>query len=279
MALASSPLLAAEPLQPSELLPPPKLVPPQRGEEVAPSLRKELLDRSGELPPAPTVAPPLPEATPAQAAPPAEAVLRPGESVTLRIRQVLPADGLSPGERLLNSRASVRAGDHFLAEIVKPACVPPALIGGTVTKAVRPGWFGRPGYVTLQLSQIVETVDGQARLLPWQVDLADRGATAQMRRALITALFGLEGAIVGASIGAQNPNSPSSGVAIAGGAGGGLLLGLGYASFQRGRDADLEPGDTFDIVVGTMAYQPLPQDLQTILYPAGDPSQKKKKTK
>jgi hypothetical protein len=204
-------------------------------------------------------------------------VLRPGEAVTLRIRQVLPADGLSPGERLLNSRAAVRAGDHFLAEIIKPACAPPALIGGSVAKEVRPGWFGRPGYVTLELSQIVETVDGQARFVPWQVDLADRGATSRTRRALTTALLGLEGAIVGASIGAQNPNSPSSGAAVAGGAGVGLLLGVGYASFQRGREASLEPGDTFDIVVGAMSYRPLPQDLQTILYPAGDPGQPPKK--
>src|SRR5579871_6037558 len=96
----------------------------------------------------------------------ADAVLRQGEAVTLRIRQVFPADGLSPGERLLNSRAPVQAGDRFVAEIVKPVCNPPALVGGVVSKETRPGWFGRPGYVTLQMSQIVETVDGQARLLP-----------------------------------------------------------------------------------------------------------------
>jgi hypothetical protein len=235
--------------------------------------------RSGPLPPSPSVAPPLPASPNVPAPPPVEAVLRPGEAMTLRIRQVLPHDGLSPGERLLNSRNPILPGDRFLAEVVQPPCHPPVLVGGTVTKVVRPGWFGRPGYVTLQLSQIVETVDGQSQLLPWQLDLADRSTTTQMRRALITALFGLEGAILGASIAVQNPNNPAVGAAVAGGAGGGLLLGLGYASFQRGLEASLEPGDTFRIVVGTMSYQPIPRDLQTILYPAADPSKRKGKGK
>ena len=75
------------------------------------------------------------------------------------------------------------------------------------------------------------------------------------------------------------PNSPASAVAVAGGAGVGLLLGLGYASFQRGQEASLEPGDTFHVVVGTMSYQPVPRDLQTILYPAADPTSRKGKHK
>jgi hypothetical protein len=274
-ALGLTPSLAAQPPQRGELLPPPKAVPSQRGEEIPPPSHEEMPKRSGELPPAPSVAPPVAAAPTVPAPPPVEAVLRAGEALTLRIRQVQPADGLSPGERLLNSRHPIQAGDHFLAEIVEPLCTPPVLVGGTVTKVVRPGWFGRPGYVTLQLSQIVESVDGASRLLPWQLDLPDRRTTTQMRRALITALFGLEGAILGASIAVQNPNNPAVGAAVAGVAGGGLLLGLGYASFQRGLEASLEPGDTFHIVVGTMSYHPLPRDLQTILYPAADPSKHK----
>lgn len=246
-----------------------------QNQEVLPTPRKERRIQSRELPPAPPVAPPLPATPIVPARPPVEAVLRPGEAMTLRIRQMLPPDGLSPGERLLNSRSPILPGDRFLAEVIQPPCDPPVLVGGAVTKVTPPGWFGKPGYVTLQLSQLVETVNGDSRLLPWHIDTSDRRVSTQTRRALLSALFGLEGAIIGASIGFQNPNNPAVGAAVAGGAGGGLLLGLGYASFQRGLEASLEPGDTFRIVVGTMSYHPVPRDLQTILYPAADPSKLK----
>ena len=118
-------------------------------------------------------------------------------------------------------------------------------------------------------------MDGQARLLPWQIDLADRSHTTQMRRALLTALFGLEGVGLGAGIGAQTGVSPHKLVPVASGAGAGLLLGLAYASLQRGLEASLEPGDTFHLVIGTLSYQPVPRDLQTILYPAADPAPSK----
>lgn len=206
---------------------------------------------------------------------PVDAVLRPGEAVTLRIRQVLPADGFSPGERLLNSRNTVVPGDHFLAEIVRPPGNPPALIGGTVTKLVRPGWFGRPGYLTLQLSQLVETPDGPARPILWQFDMTDHRVSAQMRRAWLTTLLGLEGVGLGAVIGAQM-DVPNKLAPVAGGAGVGLLLGMGYASFQRGQDANLEPGDTFRVVPGTMSYQPVSKNLETILYPPVDPNKRKR---
>jgi hypothetical protein len=201
-------------------------------------------------------------------------MLRPGQAVTLRIRQVLPPDGFSPAERLLNSRHPIEPGDHFLAEVVEPPCHPPALVGGTVTKVAAPGWFGRPGYVTLQLSQLVEAVNGEARVLPWQIDLDDRRTTAKIRRALLTALLGLEGVGLGASIGAQT-QGPHRLAEVAAGGGAGLLLGLGYASLMRGVEANLEPGDTFRLVIGTLSYQPVPRDLQTILYPAGDPGKQK----
>ncbi|HZV06263.1 MAG TPA: hypothetical protein VE999_14385 [Gemmataceae bacterium] len=205
----------------------------------------------------------------------ADAVLRQGEAITLRIRQVLPADGLSPGERLLNSRQPIQPGDRFLAEIIDPPCSPPALVGGSVTGTTPPGWFGRPGSVTLQLSQLVERVDGQTRLLPWQIDLADRRLSTQARRILLTALFGLEGAGLGAVIGAQTGVTPKKILPVSAGAGVGLILGLGYASFQRGREPILEPGDTFRLIVGTTSCQPLPRDLQTILYPAASPNRRK----
>jgi hypothetical protein len=259
-------LLALGPLRASQ---------PQAVEQLPPPREEETLMRSKELPPAPSVAPRLPGDPAVPAPPPPEAVLRPGEAITLRIRQVLPADGLSPGERLLNNRQPIQPGDHFLAEVVVPACTPSALVGGSVTGTTPPGWFGRPGSVTLQLSQLVETGDGQTRLLPWQIDLADRRVSTQARRILLTALFGLEGAGVGAIIGAQTGVSPKKILPVSVGAGAGLLLGLGYASFQRGREPNLEPGDTFRLVVGTTSCQPLPLDLQTMLYPAVDAAKRK----
>ena len=39
-----------------------------------------------------------------------EALLRPGQVVTLRIRQVIPRDGLSPGDRVLNGLPTHRPG-------------------------------------------------------------------------------------------------------------------------------------------------------------------------
>src|SRR5262249_44839373 len=138
-----------------------------------------------------------------------------------------------------------------------------------------PGWFGRPGYVTLQLSQLLEAVDGPARLVPWQLDLEDRRTTTKMRRALLTALLGLEGVGLGASIGAPTPG-PHRLAEVAAGGGAGLLLGLGYASFMRGVEASLEPGDTFHLVIGTLSYRPVPRNLQTILYPAGDPGRQER---
>ncbi len=45
--------------------------------------------------------------------------LRPGETVTLRIRQVIPCDGLTSGERLLNGRPAIAPGDRVVAEEVR----------------------------------------------------------------------------------------------------------------------------------------------------------------
>ena len=66
---------------------------------------------------------------------------------------------------------------------------------------------------------------------------------------------------------------------IGGSAGVGLLLGVGYASFQKSQEPALDSGDTFRVVVGTTSYQPIPQDLPTMLYPAADPSGRKGKDK
>ena len=92
--------------------------------------------------------------------------------------------------------------------------------------------------------------------------------------------MGLGGASVGASLGAQllGPASANP-VMVTGGAGIGLILGLGYASFQRGVEANLEQGDTFEVVVGTTSYRPVPRTALTTLFPAPDPSKGKAKGK
>jgi hypothetical protein len=243
-------------------------------EEKIPLPREEPPARSSSLPPAPAVAPPLTAAPTGPVPRQAPVLLHVGEKVMLRVCQMLPADGLSAGERLLNSRMPLQPGDRFLAEVIAPLPPHPVLVGGTVTNITRPGWFGRPGYVTLQMSQLVQTIEGQTAPVPWQLDLADRRFATRMRRVLLTALFGAEGIGAGASVGAQM-SSGNMGF-IGGGMGIGLLVGLGYASFQRGTEASLEPGDTFEIAVGSMNYRPVSREWQTILYPAVDPTSRRR---
>ena len=55
-----------------------------------------------------------------------------------------------------------------------------------------------------------------------------------------------------------------------------LLKGIGYASLMPGREASLEPGDTFGITVGTLSYRPLAPSPPLSLYPAPDPSKRTK---
>jgi len=251
--------------------------PPSSREEMLPPPRPEASIPPQKLPQAPSVLPPL-QAAPTAPVPHVEPVLlRGGDRVTLRISQVLPADHLSPGERLLNSRPPLQPGDRFLAEVIEPLPPYPVLVGGMVTTITKPGWFGRPGYLTFQMTQLVQTVEGQSGLVPWQLDLADRRLASRMRRALITTLLGMEGIGEGASVGSQF--IPGNMAFIGGGMGIGLLVGLGYASFQRGSEANLEPGDTFQIVVGSTRYRPVSREGQTLLYPAADANRGRGKKK
>jgi hypothetical protein len=208
-------------------------------------------------------------------APPAgkEALLRPGQVVTLRIRQVIPRDGLSPGDRVLNGRPTLLAGDRVLAEVIAPGSHPPALVGGTVAHVAPPRRFGKPGKVTLELGQLVTRNAGQSVLVPWAFDLEDRRFNVKMRRKVLLALFAAEGAGVGASIGSElgGGNNPFF---IGGGAGVGLISGIGYASLMPGHEATLEPGDTFRVEVGSLSYRPLPQSPPLPLYPAEDAARK-----
>ncbi len=69
------------------------------------------------------IAPLAPEPPPAVSK---TALLRPGETVTLRVRQVIPVDGLNPGERLLSGRPAIMPGDRVVAEDVRPGAPPRA---------------------------------------------------------------------------------------------------------------------------------------------------------
>ena len=120
----------------------------------------------GASPPRPVQAQPPMAASSEPAERPPLATLRPGTAVKVRIRQVFPCDGLSPGERLLNGRQPIQPGDRFLAEVINPASIPPPLVGGTIVKVTPPGRFGRPGRLTLQMTQLVENSDGTSRTDP-----------------------------------------------------------------------------------------------------------------
>ena len=243
--------------------------------EALPSLSSPLPLPTGEqslvpraLPPGPEVAPPL-EAVSTAPVPRAEPiVLRTGLVVTLRVCQVFTVDGLTPGERLLNSRPAIQRGDCFLAEVIEPCPPYPILVGGTITEITPPRRFGHPGYVSIQMVQLVQTAQGGTGWTPWRMDLTDRRFATKMRRVLLTTLLGLEGAGMGASIGAQF--SSGNMAFIGAGMGIGALVGFGYASFMRGTEANFEPGDTIEITVGSTRFRPVPREWQTILYPAVD---------
>ena len=217
------------------------------------------------------IAPLAPEPPPAASS---TALLRPGETVTLRVRQVIPCDGLAAGERLLSGRPPIAKGDRVLAEVVQPGTHPPALIGGTIVQIDPPRRFAKPGRVTLELGQLVQVAPGRSELVPWIFDLEDRRFNVQMRRRLMLALFAAEGGGIGASLGAQA--GPANPAYIGLGAGVGLLTGIGYASLMPGREANLEPGDTFQITVGTLSYRPVAPSPPLSLHPAPDPSKRPK---
>src|SRR5262249_55999884 len=64
------------------------------------------------------IAPLAPEPPPAASE---TARLRPGETVTLRVRQVIPCDGLTPGERLLSGRPAIMPAHPLVAHDAPPA--------------------------------------------------------------------------------------------------------------------------------------------------------------
>jgi hypothetical protein len=200
--------------------------------------------------------------------------LRAGDTVTLRVRQVIPCDGLTPGERLLSGRPAIVPGDRVVAEDVRPGVRPAALVGGTIVHIAPPRRFAKPSRITLELGQLVQPGPGGSELVPWIFDLEDKRFNIQMRRRLMLALFAAEGAGIGASLGAQA--GPSNPAYLGLGAGVGLLTGIGYASLMPGRETSLEPGDTFKITVGTLSYRSVATSPPLSLHPAPDPAKRAK---
>lgn len=204
-----------------------------------------------------------------------ESVLVPNQTVRLKVRQIIPKDGLSPGERLLNSLPPIQPGDKFLAEVVelRPEGVPPAIVGGTIVQIDAPSYFRKHGKMKIELSQLVNSEDHEVS--PFRIQMEDNRFTTRMRRNLLNTLFILEGAGIGASIGTQYTQGNIGIIGI--GAGAGLILGLGYAGFQKGSEASLDPGDVFELQIGSLQYRPITQTTETLVYPAANPSKKKNK--
>ncbi|MEO6807720.1 MAG: hypothetical protein ABI353_01225, partial [Isosphaeraceae bacterium] len=80
--------------------------------------RAESLGRSDKLPPGPEVAKALSAVPTAPIPKVPPLLLKSGLAVTVRICQILPKDGFSAGERLLNGRPPIQPGDCFLAEVI-----------------------------------------------------------------------------------------------------------------------------------------------------------------
>jgi hypothetical protein len=218
--------------------------------------------------------PPLPAPPPA-ANPVVETTLATGSKALIRIRQVIPADGLSRGERLLNGIAPMQPGDVFTAELVEPACHPPLIVAGCVESVTPPRRFARPGKVSVKIAWPLDPTGehpGQ-----WTFNVEDQRFTSAQRRRAITSLLVLEGAILGASIGTTLDRSKTA-VTLAG-VGVGLLIGVAYASLQPGQAASLEPGDTLSVIVGTTAAKKLPPEAPLTVFPAHEPEESRHRRK
>ncbi len=197
--------------------------------------------------------------------------LLPGDGKkNLLIRQTVPHDGLSPGDRLLNSQADLQVGDRFLAELRVPGAGEgphSGMIGGEVEKIQPPGRFGRNGYLQLRLSQLVRR-DEEAVLVPWTFETGDLAKYPRLRRAMINALFMGEGAGIGLGLASQFSFSGANPLFLGIGGGVGLLVGIGVASLRRGVAARLEPGDRFDVDIGSCRCRALPRGSEIAIYPA-----------
>lgn len=197
--------------------------------------------------------------------------LAPAAKVILRVRQVIPVDGLSRGERMLNGLHPLKAGDMFTAELPGPPGLPATILVGCVEEVTPPRRFGRPGKVSVKLAWPFDPAGNQGDR--WRFDVEDQRFTSAQKRRAITTLFMAEGFALGASVGA-NLNGSKTATTLGGG-GVGLLFGVAYASLQPGQAASLEPGDALAVEVGTTTVKKLPPEIPLTVYPAHEPEHKK----
>jgi hypothetical protein len=200
------------------------------------------------------------------AAIPPDATLAPGSKALLRVRQVIPADGLARGERLLNGLPPLQEGDVFTAELVGRDG-PPLILAGRVESVAPPKRFGRPGKVSVRIAWPLDPDGDQPGR--WAFDVEDQRFTSAQRRWAITTLFLAEGFAMGASVGTTFDRGKTA--VTLGGGGVGLLLGVAYASLQPGQAASLEPGDTLTVEVGARGAKKLPPEIPLTVYPAHEP--------
>lgn len=192
----------------------------------------------------------------------------PGTKVNLYVRQVIPIDGLSRGERMLNGEHPIKAGDAFTAEWPVSPGRSPIILAGCVSEVIPPRRFGRPGKVSVKIAWPFDASGKQ-----WSFDIEDQRFSSAQKRRAITSLFLAEGFILGASVGANLDHGKSA--ATLGGAGVGMVLGLAYASLQPGQAASLEPGDTLAVVVGSTEARKLPPEVPLRIYPVHEPEEGK----
>jgi len=191
-----------------------------------------------------------------------------GTEVNLRVRQVIPIDGLSRGERMLNGEHPIKAGDVFTAEWPASPGQPPMILAGCVSEVIPPRRFGRPGKVSVKIAWPFDASGHQ-----WDFDIEDQRFSSAQKRRAITTLFLAEGFALGASVGANLDHGKSG--ATLGGGGVGLVFGLAYASLQPGQAASLEPGDMLAVVVGSTEVKKLPPEVPLRIYPAHEPEEER----
>lgn len=185
----------------------------------------------------PLVPDPLP---PLEPPPPEKVVLESGVALSVVLDTPLSTRMTKQGEEvtfLLSEPLDVGDGLEL---------PPDTRIVGTVTEAKRPGLFGRAGKLKVRIEKIELPTGGEARLRA-QLQSGDPSAvrlTADNNRATDLynlATWGLQGTLVGASIGG------GKGAAI--GAGAGAAAALIIMASRRGPDLYLEPGMPFIVTL------------------------------